>query len=266
MKNETNLIEIKTNELAQIGITTVSDIISTVKNLPILKEEDTMFLSKNAEHLGLVLENTFMWRTDLQKRSIINDLSFPTIHAKFHQSILEQKVQFDQSMHLAKDFEMLKLDIEDLECELEELDAKFEKGEISSKRRNIQNRRILLDINFKKYALQQMRIAMKYRMDEVKGWQMIEEDLLTAMRQSGLTEEEIWTKDMNETKDLFFLTMNNLRGIAKTTDSGEYNNLVSLAVFSYKKAAEAGMLESFKKEATFEQLDSIKFVEQYIKR
>jgi hypothetical protein len=73
-----------------------------------MKPEDTQFLMDNSQHLGLVMEKTFMWRTNFQKRSIINDVNHPTNHSKFHQAILEQKVQFDQTLYLAKEFEDFK--------------------------------------------------------------------------------------------------------------------------------------------------------------
>lgn len=244
------------NALATIGTGTVLNIVNAVKDLPVVKEEDAKFLMEHSEHLGMVLENTFMWRTDYQKRSIINDLQYPTIHGKFHQCILEQKVQFDQAMYLAKDFENLKLDIEELECDLEELG--------DTKRDNIKRRKLMLDLQFKHYELNQMRIAMNYRMAEVRGWQQIEEELLTVMREAGLSEEVIWHKNAGEMANMFFLTLNNLQGIAKSTEAGEYSNLVSLACYAYQAAKQAGMLEELKSKATDTQLDSIAFVENYL--
>lgn len=260
MSNETEKMAvdkvIETSLVAPIGTTTVSEIVQTVKALPIMKAEDTAFLMEHSEHLGMVMENTFMWRTDLQKKSIINDTQHPTLHSKFHQSILEQKVQFDQAMYLAKDFENKKLEIEELECDLEELG--------DTKRDDIKRRRIMLDLQFKQYELSQMKIAMNYRMAEVKGWQAIEEDLLEQMRAEGMSEETIWNKDIGETKNMFFVTMNRLHGITKTTDSGEYNNLISLAIFTYKAAKQAGILDELKREATPTQMSSIAFVEKYL--
>ena len=244
--------------LVSLGTKTVTDIVTAVRDLPIMTEENTIFLVEHSKHLGQVMENTHMWRTDMQKKSIINDIQHPTIHSKFHQAILEQKVQFDQAMYLAKDFEMKKLEIEELECDLEEL--------TDSKRDKIKERRIMLDLQFKQYELKQMQIAMKYRMDEVKGWQLIEEDLLQQMHDAGMSEDAIWQKGSEETKSMFFLTMNNLQGISKTTDSGSYNNLVSLACFTYKTAKQAGLLEEFKKEATPVQLDSIRWIESYLQQ
>lgn len=265
-----DIITTETNEttsiLAPIGTNTVSNIVEAVRNLPIMKEEDTAFLMEHSEHLGMVMENTFMWRTDGQKRSIINDLQHPTIHSKFHQAILEQKVQFDQAMYLAKDFEVRKLELEEKQCDLEDLDKDDLEHPENIKRNDIKRRKLALELNFMQYELKQMQISMKYRMAEVKGWQAIEEDLMGIMKEAGLSDEEIWHKDASEIEDLFFFTMNNLQGIAKTTDGGEYNNLVSLAAFAYKQALEANLLEGFKQKAEIGKmlpvLNSITFIEE----
>ena len=240
---------------------TVASIVEAVKSVPVMSEEDFKFLQEKTEHIQNVLTCTHMWRTDLQKESIINDIDFPTIHAKFHQAILEQKVQFDQTMYLAKDFENLKLDMELLECDLEDLAPIGE-----NKRDDIKRRRIELDIKFKEYELGQMRIAMNYRMAEVKGWQAIEERLLETMRESGIPEEDIWNKNTGEIKSMFFTAINRLKGIISNTKDGsaEFNNIVSYAVHAYKIAKNAGLLEDLLAECNEIQLISIKFLKQFL--
>lgn len=239
-----------------VGKETVSGVLDAVKNIPVLKQEDVQFLQEKSQHLAQVMERTQMWRTDMQKASIINDVHFPTPHAKFHQAMLEQKVQFDQAMYLAKDFEMKKLDIEEKHLELEELG--------DSKREEIQKRRFQIEIQFMEYELKQMQIAMQYRMQEVKGWQAIQEELLADLRASGMDEDSIWSKNDGELKAMFFLAMNNLQALPSTTDSAERSNLISLAIFSYQNAKRANLLEEFKKEASKPVLDSIAFIEKQV--
>ena len=72
---------------------TISDVLTSVKDIQVFEKEDFSFLIKNKNHLGLVLKNTHMWRTDLQKESIISDGYHPNSHSKFTQAILEQKEQ-----------------------------------------------------------------------------------------------------------------------------------------------------------------------------
>lgn len=236
----------------------VSEIVSAVSNLPVFKENDVAFLQENSKHLAAVLENTHMWRTDVQKKSIINDVHFPTDHAKFHQAMLEQKVQFDQALYLAKDFELKKLEILELECDLEEL--------TDSKRDLIKKQKIEIEMKFKNYELKQMQIAMRYRMDEVRGWQAIENDLLEKMRSQGMPEEEIWSKNVGEFKSLFFVAMNNLQSLPHTTDSAERSNLVSLATFVYKNAEQSGLLEQLLEECTAPQRDSVLYIKQLLNK
>lgn len=243
--------------LTVIGNETVSGIIEAVKSLPVLKEDDVKFLQENSKHLAQVLEKTQMWRTDTQKASIINDIHFPTNHAKFHQAMLEQKVQFDQAMYLAKDFELKKLEIEELECDLEELG--------DSKRDDIKRRKIQIELQFKQYELKNMQIAMHYRMDEVKGWQRIENELLKELRESGMDEESIWSKDQGEMKAMFLMSLSNLQALPHTTDSAERSNLISLAIFTFKNAKRAGLLEEFKKDCSPAQLDSLTWIEKQVK-
>jgi hypothetical protein len=238
---------------ALIGQKTVGDIIEAVKDLPILKKEDVSFLQEHSKHLAQVLEKTHIWRTDVQKKSIINDYHFPTLHAKFHQAMLEQKVQFDQAMYLAKDFELKKLEVQELQCDLEDLG--------DTRRDEIKRRKLEIEIQFKTYELNQMQIAMHYRMSEVKGWQEIQENLLKGLRASGVSEEEIWSKNQGEISSMFFLSLNNLQQLQSTTDSAERGNLISAALFSYNTVKQAGLLEEFRARCNPSQLASLQMIE-----
>ncbi len=239
----------------------IGSILATVKEVPVLTEEDHSFLVENKQHLAKVFQHTHMWRTDIQKKSIVNDMQFPTIHAKFHQTMLEQKVQFDQAMYLAKDFELKKLEIEEDQLKLEELKNMYGDNKLN----NIKIKKLEIELQFKSYELNNMKIAMNYRMAEVKGWKKIQTDLMSKMETEGLNEETIWNKEDGELTSLFYLTLNNLQGIKQTTDSAEYNNLLSLAVFSVKQVQERGLLEKLANNLTDLQKDSLGFVLNTIK-
>ena len=236
-----------------LGNSAVAGIVDAVKNLTVIKPEHMNFLQVHREHLASVLENTHMWRTDTQKRSILSDHFYPTIHSKFHQAILEQKVQFDQAMYLAKDFELKKLEIEESNCDLEEVDA--------TKRGDIKSRKIKLEIQFKQYELKNMQIAMDYRMKEVMGWQAILDDLLSIMRKENISEEAIWNKNNGEITSMFFSTLNNLQGLENSNDGAERNNLVSLASFAVKQAKQAGIFDTLKTQLNETQLKYLKALE-----
>jgi hypothetical protein len=234
------------------SVTSVTNMLETIRPMQVVKKEDQTFLAEHKQHFAQVFEKVHIWRTDTQKLSIVSDSYHPTDHSKFHQAILEQKVQLEQAFYLAKDFEMKKLEIEELMLDLEDL------GETA--RDTIRRRKIEIEVQFKKFELEQMTIAMDYRMAEVKGWQKIENDLLERMRARGVAEEDIWTKDAGEVESMFFATLTNLQGLAKTTDGAEANNLLALAKFYVKKVAEAGRLEEYKKRCNIAQLDSLRFL------
>lgn len=244
---------------ALMGQKAVSDIIEAVKELPILKKEDVHFLQEKSQHLAAVLEKTHIWRTDVQKYSIINDYHFPTVHAKFHQAMLEQKVQFDQAMYLAKDFELKKLEVQELQCDLEDLTDPNRNADY--RRDGIKRKKLEIEIQFKTYELNQMQIAMQYRMSEIKGWQDIQERLLTDLREAGVPEEEIWSKNSGEITSMFFSSLNNLQQLPATTDSAERGNLISIAVFSYNAVKHAGLLESLRQKCNPAQLSVLEMLE-----
>jgi len=240
------------NIIAKNADTAVTNILDTIKPMSIIKKEDQQFLVANKEHFAQVFEKVHIWRTDTQKRSIISDDYHPTLHSKFHQSILEQKVQLEQSFYLAKDFELKKLQVEKLMLDMEELG--------DSRRDEIKRRELEIEIQFHKYELDQMVIAMNYRMSEVKGWQNLQEELLKDMRESGMDEDAIWNKDAGEVESMFFASLTKLQGLAKTTDGAEAANLVALAKFYVQKVFEAGRLPELKKKCNSAQLDSLKFL------
>lgn len=244
------------NIIVRDTTTAVSNMLDTIRPMSVIKKEDQQFLVAHKEHFAQVFEKTHIWRTDTQKKSIVSDTYHPTLHSKFHQSILEQKVQLEQSFYLAKDFELKKLEIEELMLDLEDLGE----PETASARDNIKRRKLEVEIQFKKYELEQMVIAMNYRMAEVKGWQAIQDQLLEDMRSSGMDEETIWTKDAGEVEAMFFTTLTNLQGLAKTTDGAEATNLIALAKFYVQKIFESGRLPDLKERCNAAQLDSLKFL------
>ncbi len=243
------------DQLPTIGNETVTDILKAVQSLPVMKAEDVAFLQEKSAHLANVLEKTHIWRTDAQKLSIVNDFHFPTLHAKFHQAMLEQKVQFEQTMYLARDFEMKKLEIAEVELDISILQG------TKNARDQIKLARFELEAKFKTYELNQMRIAMHYRMEEVRGWQSIQEHLLAEMKKAGMTDEEIWSKNAADNEAMFFLALNNLQSLQATTDSAERGNIISLATHVYKNAVLSGTLDHYRSKCSAAQIAALNMLE-----
>lgn len=240
----------------------VSGLVQSVKNAPIMKEEDAQFLMEHTEHLGMVLDKSFMWRTDAQKRSILTDVDFPTLHSKFHQAMLEQKVQFEQTMYLVRDFEQLKLDIQLMECDLEELEADTSK---SDKRKKIEGDKIRLDMSYKRFELNQMQVQMNYRMAEIKGWQKIEEEIMDKLHEAGMSDEDIWNKEEGEAQFLFLLALNKLTVAIRTNDTDGLKAVIPLALFVYQEAERNGKLNVYRSECNETQLEMVNWIANYIK-
>jgi len=111
--------------------------------------------------------------------------------------------------------------------------------------------------------LKQAKIAMHYRMDELRGWQKIEEELLEVMRDGeGLPEEVIWDKDKGELVAFFLQTLTNLQGLKTSSDGAERNNLVTLARFTYGEIRRHGdLLKALLATLNPEQRDSLTFIQ-----
>jgi hypothetical protein len=225
-------------------------IFNHIETLPAFKPEDSKFLMEHKEHLHKVLQKTHIWRTDTQKNHIINDVHFPTVHAKFHQAILEQKVQFEQSLYLAKDFELKKIEIEEIRCDLEELKSE-------TKRDLLKRNKLEIELKFKHFELQQMSTAMHYRMAEVRGWQRIIDDLYAELITSGVSEESIWDKNEGEFTSMFFVALNNAVSLHTVTDSGEKSNIIAALSFVITQAKRANLLGKLKSLCSKDHLDTL---------
>jgi hypothetical protein len=225
-------------------------IFNHIETLPAFKPEDSKFLMEHKEHLHKVLQKTHIWRTDTQKHHIINDVHFPTVHAKFHQAILEQKVQFEQSLYLAKDFELKKIEIEELRCDLEELTGE-------TKRDLLKRNKLEIELKFKHFELQQMSTAMHYRMAEIKGWQAIIDALYSELKESGVDEASIWDKNEGDFTAMFFVALNNAQALHTTTDSAEKSNIIAALHFVITQAKNANLFEKLKSQCSKEHLETL---------
>ena len=216
-----------------MNIVPVENILATVQS-PVFTESDYEFLVQQKEWLSTVQEQTFQWRTNYQKLSILNDQYHPTLHGKFHQAMLECNVQFEQALYLAKEFEEKKLDIEEMVQQLDDCAPD-----------SIAAKRLRLKISFAQFELAKMKTLMQYRMKEVRGWKQIMVSLENELRQSGMQEQDIWEKEAGEEINWFLLHLTKLHGIKNSTDGAESHHLLSLARFAVQRAQQLGTLESW---------------------
>ena len=99
-----------------------------------------------------------------------------------------------------------------------------------------------------------MKIAMDYRMKEVRSWENIKTILLQRLLESGMTEEQVYNKEFGELEAYFYLFINNLKGLEASTDGGEVNNLLGLAKWIWSKAKAMGVLSQLLQRCTAEQM------------
>lgn len=263
LENATN--EMK-NELTITGDMTVGTVLDAVSGIPAIKTEDMKFLVEHKDHLGMITEKTFQWRTNSQKRSIVNDIQHPTIHGKFHQAILEQKVQFQQGMYLAKDYRMKQLDIREKQEDINDLLDEIGDG-IPTARQTIKMDRFQTELSFMQYELEEMYISEGYRMEEVKGWQTIIDKCLDIMRnEMHMDEEKIWDRDSGEVEEMFFAWMTKVNDIPRTTDPAAANNIFSLAAFAYHEAKEMNMLEDLLLRCNPVQMSGVRLVQSELRK
>jgi len=230
----------------------------------VISDEDNKFLVDHAPSLQKTLVNTWIWRTQAQHESILSDQFHPTLHSKFHQAILEQKVQFTESVRLAKEFALLKLKQEELVIDLDEhmevlklnqdLEGSNPAKERAIRKQEIAINRIQIELQEIEYQLTEMKIAMDYRMKEVRSWENIKTILLQRLLESGMTEEQVYNKEFGELEAYFYLFINNLKGLEASTDGGEVNNLLGLAKWIWSKAKAMGVLSQLLQRCTAEQM------------
>jgi hypothetical protein len=238
----------------------------TLERTDVISQEDYKFLVENKESLQKTLVKTHMWRTKGQHDSILSDSFFPSLHGKFHQAILEQKVQFSESIRLAKEYELQVLTLEEKEIELEELQFRISNPTdlVSSyvrRKEDVMVRKLQVEISSLKYSLTDMKIAMDYRMKEVKSWENIKNDLITEMVKKGLNEEQIYDKEYGELENYFFTFLNNLKGVKHSTDGGEVNNLIGLAIWVVQRSKELNAYNTLVGYCNAEQLAALNFLE-----
>lgn len=233
------------------------NMLGVIERNDVIKEEDRNFLAKNKESIQKTLVKTHMWRTKWQHESILSDRFFPSIHAKFHQALLEQKVHFEESIRLAKEYSLKELEIEGFFLDLEDL---VNDTEINEKRKWIKERKIQIEITDLNSQLMQMRIAMDYRMKEIKSWEEIKDKLFSILSERGFTEEQIYDKEFGEFENLFYLFINNLAGVANSTDGAEVNNILALAVWAINRAKQMEIYDTLVARCSAEQLKLIKTI------
>ena len=246
-----NIIEVNPDNIAR-------NLVSLTTRTDIMTPEDKKFFIDNTERWGMVQQNCHIWRTSTEKRSILSEL--PTTHLKFHQAILENKVFVDETVRLAKDAEIQKLDAEELYVDIENIkeeiseftkqredyeedSSEYKQLSYRIRKKDIELRKKTVELQEKAYQIQQSAIAMKYRVDELKDWKQFEDEMIEQMKSEGFTDEEIWDKNSAQLLGYFYLFLTKFNAVKSSTDSGEVHNLTYLARFAVDEIIKIGSFE-----------------------
>ena len=260
-----NIIEVNPDNIAR-------NLVEMTNRADIMTPEDKKFFIENTERWSLVQQNCHIWRTNTEKRSILSEL--PTTHLKFHQAILENKVFVDETVRLAKDAEIQKLDAEELYVDIENLkeeilaiekqredneedSSEYKQFSYLIRKKDIEIRKKTVELQEKAYQIQQSAIAMKYRMAENRAWLGFEDEMIAEMKADGLTDEEIWNKDSAQLQGYFYLFLTKFNAVKSSTDSGEVHNLTYLAKFAVEEVIKSGDFEQLVTRCDRTQLQSL---------
>lgn len=108
-----------------------------------------------------------VFRTETEARvSVLNEIHFPTPHAKYWQSVREQQVHFDQLVYLSFDYRRKKVELKKLEAKLTDEADELERELIS------------IDIEQTGYELMVCRKVAEERVREIKQWDTIKKELV----------------------------------------------------------------------------------------
>ena len=110
-----------------------------------------------------------IFRTETEARvSVLNEIHFPTPHAKYWQSVREQQVHFNELVYLVFDYKRKGVELRKLERQLG-----IEKDDLELEL-------LTIDIEQKQYEIEMLDKVAQERMRELKQWDTIKKELLEA--------------------------------------------------------------------------------------
>ena len=238
----------------------------------VVRAEDKQFFLANMDRWSDVSTKTHIWRTFSEKKSILSEL--PTTHLKFHQAILENKVFYEQTLLLDKEAKMTKLeaeelyiDAENLKSEIEELqeelinykeDSKeYRQTNYQIRKKDVELRKKLTELHEKAIAVKNQENAMLYRMDELRDWKKMVDEMIEEMKSKGMSDEEIWDKNASQESGNFFLFLTKYSAVKFSKDTGEINNLTYLAKFYVDESVKDNKFEDYLRMCDRVQLQSL---------
>jgi len=142
-----------------------------IKNVSLLSNDDYDNVKELSTELQRVFEVKQLWRTETEMRySVLDDVRFPTIAAKYWQCIREQDVFFSNLIHLSCDYEEREGELDLLRIDIDQLKPGDIKSKANAKIINAKIKRL-------QFVLMDMRIQGRNRVREIKLWEQLKEEL-----------------------------------------------------------------------------------------
>jgi len=169
-------------------------------------------------------QNQTIWRTYTEATtSVLNDLKFPTRAAKYHQSVREQLVFWENLVALSFDYREAQIDLAEVEENLKTSEG-FERQRQEVKRDRL------------RFNIAGMLKQAEERIREIKMWSQIKKDL---------DDGSFDTKD-KDTDQLLGLTLRYIRELPaakKSKNAGEAINIVGQAATMLKECQRRGIAD-----------------------
>ena len=184
--------------------------VTKLRDVSILEVDDMKSVSKLTKELQRVFEVRQMWRTETEMRySVLNDVSFPTLAAKYWQCVREQNVFWENLVQLS--------------CNYQKANAQ----------RKIKD----AEIKQMQFGLMNMRLQGHDRVREIKLWEKIKNELTAkgdfdindVNKHQAESYAQRWEKEMNigaqtNQADLYRHSKANLETLQKDKEVKEIGN------------------------------------------
>lgn len=147
-------------------------------------------LESHAPTIQQAFESKQVYRTETEMRvSVLNDLKYSTLEAKYWQAVREEDVHFNELVTLSFSYRRVQLEVEQIERELKKLDAD---GDTQPEVMSIQNPggtneirldkdlvkdKLQIDLEEKVFQLKQMQLVAKHRHREIMTWEKIRDEI-----------------------------------------------------------------------------------------
>jgi hypothetical protein len=206
--------------------------ISIISDAKILQPEDLNAVSDLAPELldNFLYSQIFRTRTEMEV-SVLNDTKFPTPDSKYWQAQREQRVHFHELVMLSYEYRKNQAEIRKLKKEQVKFATAEGKPDDSPDWDLLQ-----IEIERRTYIARTMERTAKDRIQEIREWHEIKENLKPRM-EHGLTD-----CDEHQLVSYTVRWLQQVRGMGQNGSPSERNNLLALLNMGVSKCIEKSLM------------------------